>query len=756
VEQLGRLPDAFGNYKVLKHLGRGTYGDTYLVESAGGDLCALKWMRPDPAEGGALRFENEVWALKRLNNPSIPRFIAEGQYQGLPYIVMSFARGVTCRAIHRQLLKEGGVVSQLKAMLIAEGVLDALSHMHASGICHRDVKDDNVIVSDTGAEVTLIDLGVCKGPNQPVDPGTFWGAGAPRFSPPSKLEHPTAAEPTHDVFAVGVLSYLLLTNLYPWTVGKEDDRGDLEKLMRAQRPPAIRQHNPFVDQEVSTFFGRLIDIDDHRRPTSVEALEQLRALRESLEKKIAAPAITFSNIIHLPKVIRDPLHGDIPLTVFERDIIDTREFQRLRRMRQLGFSDLVYHGAVHTRFSHAIGTMYVADKMLNRIQQRTGARFDNDERLTVRAYALIHDVSHIAFGHTLEDETSIFQRHDANTGRIARLILNQEGELCNVLQKTEYGRAVLEYRRNEPLIAPVNQYSWIEEVVDSPTGADVLDYIDRDSLHCGLEHRVDSAIYRWFVIQNAPGTHPEKRHLMTKLRGRKGLRLDAEFARLSVLRERYALFLKVYCHPAKISAGAMLAKAIHSVFSSRRSRLDEQAIEWMGDEELLIRLRETKNKIAPMIVDLLRSRELYDPVFRSRALNSEDSRSIETTYEHRKRQWASAGLFNPDQRAVIENALALDASLEAGQVILYCPSVAPGAQRVRQYVQTEVGLEIRDEIHGPHEEMYRNHLGLWEVYVFVHPSASDRQKRVVAEGAGDKLGLSNQIRQDRRQSRFDF
>lgn len=87
-----RAPKSFANFTVVKHLGRGSYGDTYLVTS-GRERFALKWLRPDPAEGGALRYQNEVWALKQLNNRSIPKLISHGELQGYPYIVMSFARG---------------------------------------------------------------------------------------------------------------------------------------------------------------------------------------------------------------------------------------------------------------------------------------------------------------------------------------------------------------------------------------------------------------------------------------------------------------------------------------------------------------------------------------------------------------------------------------------------------------------------------------------------------------------------------------
>lgn len=387
---------------------------------------------------------------------------------------------------------------------------------------------------------------------------------------------------------------------------------------------------------------------------------------------------------------------------------------------------------------------------MRRIQQITGRRFDDDERLTARAYALIHDVTHIPFGHTLEDELNFFQRHDCNESRIDRIVFDAKSELYQVLQLTDYGRAALEYMR--PATGE-QTYSWIEELVTSATGADVLDYIDRDLIHCGLEHRVDTAIFRWFTVDANPSSPPGKTYLMTKMGGRGGLRLDAEFARLSVLRERYALFLKVYNHPAKLVAGAMLGKAVFGAMSGRRSAIEERAIEWMGDYELLVKL---ENGPGPwsMLAKMIRHRQLYQPVFRASAL--EIGQLDVASYEHKLHQWNRAGFFNPGQKDLIEKELAKQAGVDPYHLIIYCPPTAPGAQRVSQYVETETGREYRGEGHGPHFEMFKSHLALWRPYVFVHPDTSENQRQVISEGASDKFGLTNQLHYDRRQFRFSI
>ncbi len=696
-------PTTFGEYQVRSYLGDGAFAHTYEVEAPDGEHLALKWLRESPAEHGRERFTNEVWALRSLNHPSIPRLVAQGSHLNRPFIVMSLANGVTLRKIYLTQVEEQGVMSQQRLLAILEELLEAVEHMHDQGIYHRDIKDDNIIVNSSESQVTLIDLGMCTGPDQPVDAATFWNAGASRFSPPSKLHHPTEAHPSHDVFALGVVGYLFLTNVFPWSVGDDADRGHLEDLMRRQRPTPINQRNTFVSRELSDFLLSLIVVDDDSRPAPSQALTTIRELRSRTAAQLAPSAIVRGAIIKLPRVVRDSVHGDILMTELEWRVIATQEFQRLRWIRQLGTANLVYPGAEHTRFSHAIGTMFVADYILRRIEERTGNPFEPEERLMARLYALVHDVTHIAFGHTLEDELSIFERHDQNDQRIARLLLGSRSQLGEVLRSTEYGRLVLAHFDSA---STVGTYSWLKELVRSSSGADVIDYIGRDSLHCGLDHKVDSAIFRRFSIGSRDQAEPERRHLRAQLYGRAGLRLDAEYALESILYERLGLFMKVYTHPAKTAAGCMVGKALWEAVSQQKDRrFDERRVERMGDDELIYSLRDSGKAVPKRLCLGLLERDLYKPAFRSRALESQHCDLKH--YEVRQAKFAKLGLFDPAKRASAEATIARQAGLKPPEVIVYCPRKAPGLQRVRQYVETKPDREeLRDEAHDPHLRIY--------------------------------------------------
>lgn len=105
---------------------------------------------------------------------------------------------------------------------------------------------------------------------------------------------------------------------------------------------------------------------------------------------------------------RDPIHGFIEVTDQELKLIDTPEFQRLRRIKQLATTYLVYQGAEHTRFGHSLGVMHLSakafDSALNNYEETHGKElFVNDTRNVyrqiLRLIALLHDIGHAPFSH---------------------------------------------------------------------------------------------------------------------------------------------------------------------------------------------------------------------------------------------------------------------------------------------------------------------------------------------------------------------
>src|SRR5215207_7028082 len=103
------------------------------------------------------------------------------------------------------------------------------------------------------------------------------------------------------------------------------------------------------------------------------------------------------------KVIRDAVHGDMEFDEVERAVFDSPPMQRLRGIKQLGMASLVFPSAVHTRFEHSLGTAWMAKRILKSLADR-GERISKDEQRTIVLASLLHDVTHVPFGHTFEDE----------------------------------------------------------------------------------------------------------------------------------------------------------------------------------------------------------------------------------------------------------------------------------------------------------------------------------------------------------------
>lgn len=725
-----------GEYEVAAFLGNGSFADAYKARS-GDRTLVVKWLRLDAPSGGKPRFQNEAWALERLKHESVPKFVAQGEFEGRPFIAMSLAEGRSLRRRLEEPIGERGTFGESWVLRVVRTLLTVICHMQDVGITHRDIKDANVVCDDHAKKITLLDFGFCKAIAQPADADSFYQVGAPRYSPPNKLRYPSVTHPSHDVFAVGVLAYLLLTNGYPWSVPPDQDHGLLAALMERSVPPRVTDLNSAVSYETAQFVAGLINAQDDRRPDAKEALQQAGRLLETGTKGDLKYPSHYTG--YLPKVTRDPIHGDIRLTKFESDLIDCPQFQRLRYIKQLGFTNLIYSGAQHTRFSHSIGTMHVADRIIQSVAETSGVRVDPEERLLVRTYALLHDLTHIPFGHTIEDELGFFPRHDHNPDRMKRLL---DDSLARLLDSTSYGQVVL---REVTAQAPRPTLSLAKDIVGGHAGADVLDYVDRDSTFCGVDHSIDTAIYRHYRAMPIHGPiESPAQHLVSKFYGSRGVRLDASFAVESLFLQRYALFLKVYTHTMKIVAGSMLGKALQHVIDGVGLDKLETIIEAMGDDELLLWLITQKYSIhARSLSKEIMARKLYKPVFIGEPLPPNDH-SIDS-YRLAQERMSELKLDTAEGRKNAEIGIAEAAGVGGESVIIYWPKEAPGLQKVRHYVQERPGDSPSLITSAANRRMIERHVGLWKAYVFSHPDISDDRKAVIGASASTYVGMTNKL-----------
>lgn len=742
--------DQVGPFRVSERLGRGDFANVYKVTDGGGETYALKLAleRSD----ARVRLKNEIDVLGRLDSPGIPKLMDQGEEDGAPYFCMTYIKGRTVDDLVGEKEQTGAARGYLETLHFIHLALEVLVVVHDAGWVHRDIKGANVLCAASMSKVSLIDFGFAKeeGATEAGADDSFWRAGSARCSPPAKLLHPRRAVASHDVFAVGVLAYRLLTGVFPWSVSRDQDATELRDHMLDHVPPRADELNSMVSPDVSRLVKDLIALSDSDRPSSAEALAETTRLRNETAK--LHPPAASSNSVFFPRVVRDPLYGDVRLTDYERDLLNTKEMQRLRYIKQLGLTNLVYPGAQHSRLAHAIGSVHRTEQILRSIEDTTGARIETETRLIARIYALVHDVTHVAFGHTVEDELGIFARHDDNLGRLKRMVLDSRSEIGNLLRGNPAGEGALAHFDDD---SSTRRRSDITDLVSGSTGADVLDYIDRDAFYCGLDHKVDSAIFRQFRLKGAGPERPE--HLVSLLYGKEGVRLDREYAVESLLSERYAMFMKVYCHKRKNAASALLDKALSTAISAGRGGSDpamtEEDYERLTDEVVLARLADAGRLAAKRPAIRLRDRELPRGVYRAQLLPK--SARDDAQYASRRHHLEGLGLFSPAGRLGLIKLLAKNAKVSHEEIFLYCPTKAPGYQKVKHWLSREPGDEQKaDDIEPAFHEIKSRHLGLWELWVFCDGEGEDPSK--VAAAADELFGFPNRIAINPRSDRLFY
>lgn len=407
-------------------------------------------------------------------------------------------------------------------------------------------------------------------------------------------------------------------------------------------------------------------------------------------------------------LIRDPIHGDISLGRLEAAVLDRPAVQRLRGIKQLGTAHLVYPGAVHTRFDHSLGAGSVSHRIVAALR-REGVDVPRDLEELVGAGALLHDVTHVPFGHTLEDERRLFARHDKGT-RLAKLL---DGELGAELAELGIREALADLLGAGPPTLP----AWAREIISSTIDADLLDYLRRDTYFAGLAHDYDDRVFRYFAVADG--------HLALQMAKHGMDRPDARSEVIQLLRMRYFLTERVYYHHTKVVAGAMISKAVELALD--HDELEESDLLELNDWTLLDRLaRSGEPGIAALIVRLQR-RDLLKRGYVVSANTVGPERRAELVHRYHESRAAR-------RSAEEQLAAALDCKVE--DVIIYCPALTVMKEASARVV-TSRGLRRLNDRGDPAsaeisalEDRYAN---LWRLYVFVPPGAVERAALLAAE-----------------------
>ena len=288
---------------------------------------------------------------------------------------------------------------------------------------------------------------------------------------------------------------------------------------------------------------------------------------------------TQSIILLVSRTYRDPIHKEINLNSENKveklliDLIDCRELQRLRWVRQLGTSWMTFHGAEATRFPHSLGSMHVANMMFEKLNK--DLEFDTDKynhyRALVLTAALLHDIGHSPFSHSAEDINEI--KHEVWT---QKLILSPETQINKTLESYKPGFA----KDVASILNKTYPIKFLSSIVNSQLDCDRFDYLLRDSFHTG------TAYGNFDLSRVIASITVDINNDCLVVAGEKGMLAVEDY-----LYARYSMYLQVYQHKKCLASDSHLLKLFNRVkkliASKRISYLEAPLLKWVTSPESL-------------------------------------------------------------------------------------------------------------------------------------------------------------------------
>lgn len=487
---------------------------------------------------------------------------------------------------------------------------------------------------------------------------------------------------------------------------------------------------------------------------STERRDDLEKTRKDKENRISE---LVRNLLAPHKTVRDAIHKDILITHLETMIIDTSDFQRIRRLRQLGLTNLVYPSANHTRFEHSLGSLFMADLMVEKINKNPYARkiIGSEDRFIIRLCSLLHDVANIPFGHTLEDEGGLddskwsekaseleelddsqwselrLKRFLGDGSSIGKIILEYPvlqqlaalGQTRfvpkSVLAEIRKTLSCIEAKKVETLDRP-----YIGDIVGNTICADLLDYSKRDVYFTGLTSGFDERFLSYIYVDEF---RKKDRLVWRLIKPKTGMiRRDVLSELMDLLRIRYSLAERVYYQHTKMIASAMLISAVNAMVQEKK--LTVEKLYDMDDDTLLEYLFSSGNAIAKHLVSRIRERKIYKIAYDL----SYAEEGVGRNEENRKSDIITE-LTQPELRykreRVLEcmNAASDIISKTPGSIVIYCPGKKMGMKEIEALVDwgkridplrnigdRRIRAEIKTSITDKHRE-------LWKMFVLVDP-----------------------------------
>lgn len=297
------------------------------------------------------------------------------------------------------------------------------------------------------------------------------------------------------------------------------------------------------------------------------------------------------------KVVRDPIHGDISVTGCLLELLSTPEVQRLHSIKQLGFAHLVFPGAHHTRFEHSLGACAIATHVADILE------LPNEEKDLLTCAALLHDVGHGPFSHTLE--SILLERFGVDHVDLTEKLILGTYTIFDDTEKSFIHAATMHqilhhYDADTKEIVRIikgepSKKSYLSQLLNSTIDVDQLDYLMRDAYYTGVSYGLidTQRLLQTMMIHRG--------HLVMM---RKGVSVVE-----NILMARALMYSSVYFHKTVRIAELMLLKALEEI-------PDAEPFEFfrMTDAEIMTRLR-TMGLYQQEIVTRLKYRDLFKQAY---------------------------------------------------------------------------------------------------------------------------------------------
>lgn len=268
-EKLKKNPQPIPNYQMIRVLGQGGMGSVMLARSvADGRVVAIKTLLPEVAvsEQSLKRFSREIEVAASLQHPNIVGYIEHGTHNGIVYLITEFVNGRDAAKLAKD---RGGRLPYQEMVQIISQTLDALDFAHNQGFVHRDIKEQNILVSGDFPKYVakLTDFGLAKSYKQSGMSGvTMVGdvAGTIAYMPPEQVRDFKEVRPPSDIYATGMTAYSLLTGAHALDIQPKAGISETVKAIFEKPLIPISRRAPEVPAAIAQVIERALakQVDD--------------------------------------------------------------------------------------------------------------------------------------------------------------------------------------------------------------------------------------------------------------------------------------------------------------------------------------------------------------------------------------------------------------------------------------------------------------------------------------------------------------